>query len=80
MGESFGAFRSAAGAVLMLRQFADAMERDEESRARTPPDPGPREPNNDMVICPNCTCQFVAIPINVQKRLQDIESELGIKR
>lgn len=30
---------------------------------------GPREPNNDMVICPNCTCQFVAIPINVQDRL-----------
>jgi len=30
---------------------------------------GPREPNNDMVICPNCTCQFVAIPVNVQKRL-----------
>lgn len=31
---------------------------------------GPREPDNDMVICPNCTCQFVAIPVNVQARLQ----------
>lgn len=35
---------------------------------------GPREPNNDMVICPNCTCQFVAIPVNVQKRLREPET------
>lgn len=27
---------------------------------------GPREPNDDMVICPNCTCQFVAVPVNRQ--------------
>lgn len=27
---------------------------------------GPREPDNSMVICPNCTCQFVAIPVNAQ--------------
>jgi hypothetical protein len=32
---------------------------------------GPREPNNDMVICPNCTCQFRAIPVNVQKELAE---------
>lgn len=30
---------------------------------------GPREPDNDMVICPNCTSQFRAIPVNVQARL-----------
>lgn len=29
-------------------------------------DLGPRQPDNDMVICPNCTCQFRAIPVNVQ--------------
>lgn len=34
---------------------------------------GPREPDNDMVICPNCTCQFVAIPVNVQARLAEAE-------
>jgi hypothetical protein len=32
---------------------------------------GPRTPNNDMVICPACTCQFVAIPVNVQARLAE---------
>jgi len=38
---------------------------------------GPREPNNDMVICPNCTSQFVAIPVNVQTRLAAAESALA---
>lgn len=28
---------------------------------------GRRVPNNDCVICPNCTHQFVAIPVNVQQ-------------
>lgn len=32
-------------------------------------DMGPREPDNSMVICPNCTCQFVAIPVDVQTEL-----------
>lgn len=40
------------------------------SPVETPIALGPREPNNDMVICPNCTSQFVAIPVNVQSRLQ----------
>jgi hypothetical protein len=31
---------------------------------------GPDEPNNDMVICPQCTSQFTAIPVNVQSRLR----------
>lgn len=35
---------------------------------------GPREPDNDMVICPNCTSQFVAIPVNVQARLRRINA------
>ena len=32
---------------------------------------GPREPNDDLVICPNCTCQFRAVPVNVQKVLSE---------
>jgi hypothetical protein len=28
---------------------------------------GPRDPDNDLVICPTCTSQFRAIPVNVQK-------------
>jgi hypothetical protein len=35
---------------------------------------GPRTPDNDMVICPNCTCQFVAIPVNVQARLAEMDA------
>lgn len=33
---------------------------------------GPQEPDNDCVICPNCTHQFPAIPVNVQKRLNAV--------
>ena len=33
------------------------------------------EPNNDEVICPNCTHQFRAIPVNVQKLLAALESQ-----
>lgn len=32
---------------------------------------GPRHPNNDMVICPNCTNQFVAVPVNIQNQLNN---------
>lgn len=32
---------------------------------------GPDVPDNDMVICPACTSQFVAIPVNVQKQLAE---------
>jgi hypothetical protein len=39
---------------------------------------GPRTPDNDMVICPNCTCQFVAIPVNVQARLAEAERLRGL--
>lgn len=35
---------------------------------------GPTEPDNDMVICPQCTSQFVAIPVNVQRRLSSPQS------
>lgn len=30
---------------------------------------GPDTPNDDMVICPHCTSQFRAIPVNVQRAL-----------
>ena len=36
---------------------------------------GPTTPDNDMVICPCCTSQFVAIPVNVQARLAEAEAE-----
>jgi hypothetical protein len=31
----------------------------------------PRQPNDDEVICPNCTHQFRAIPVNVQHLMID---------
>lgn len=49
-----------------------------DASVETPANLGPREPNNDMVICPNCTCQFVAIPVNVQKRLSDAPDETKV--
>lgn len=48
-----------------LRQFDRQLTAHETSQNL-----GPREPNNDMVICPACTCQFVAIPVNVQQQLR----------
>jgi hypothetical protein len=33
------------------------------------------EPNNDEVICPNCTHQFRAIPVNVQRLLLSLGAE-----
>ena len=38
---------------------------------------GPTQPDNNMVICPTCTSQFPAIPVNVQKRLQGIEQPVA---
>jgi len=35
---------------------------------------GPDTPNNDMVICPHCTSQFTAIPVNVQAQLRALEA------
>lgn len=35
---------------------------------------GPADPDNDMVICPTCTSQFRAIPVNVQTKLTDAET------
>jgi hypothetical protein len=37
---------------------------------------GPREPRNDMVICPNCTCQFGAISVDDQKERSRMEAEI----
>jgi hypothetical protein len=42
------------------------------------PSMDPRIPNNDMVICPHCACQFVAIPVNIQERLKAAETALSI--
>lgn len=39
---------------------------------------GPSTPNNDMVICPCCTSQFTAIPVNIQSRLAALESPPAI--
>jgi hypothetical protein len=33
---------------------------------------GPVEPNNDMVICPTCTSQFRAVPVNVQNQVRTL--------
>lgn len=39
---------------------------------------GPSTPNNDMVICPCCTSQFAAIPVNIQSRLAALETPPAI--
>ena len=38
---------------------------------------GPDTPDNDMVICPNCTSQFRAIPVNVQRELAEARELLS---
>ena len=38
--------------------------------------PEQSEPNNDEVICTNCTTQFCAIPVNVQRLMLDAGFEL----
>jgi hypothetical protein len=42
---------------------------------------GPYEPNNDEVICPRCTHQFRAIPVNVQGQMYalQLENEVAIR-
>jgi hypothetical protein len=35
------------------------------------------EINNAEVICPNCCHQFGAIPVNVQKRIAELEAQLA---
>jgi hypothetical protein len=50
-----------AAAVLDAANKRDAV-------ART----GPVEPNNDMVICPTCTSQFRAVPVNVQNQVRTL--------
>ena len=37
-------------------------------------DPGISDPNS--VICPNCCCQFQAVPVNVQEELARLRGEL----
>jgi hypothetical protein len=49
-----------------LWELLDELQPAAETSARI----GPREPDNDMVICPNCTSQFRAIPVNVQTQLR----------
>ena len=34
------------------------------------------QPDNDLVICPNCVTQFRAIPVNVQKEYFDMQDRL----
>ena len=36
---------------------------------------GPDTPDCDMVICPQCTSQFRAIPVNVQRELAEAERD-----
>lgn len=38
----------------------------------SPPRIGPIEPDNASVICPHCTSQFRAIPVNVQNQLREM--------
>lgn len=40
-----------------------------DARGEGQPDPT-RKPNDDEVICPGCTCQFRAVPVNVQAELR----------
>lgn len=35
---------------------------------------GPTTPNDDMVICPACTSQFIAVPVSVQRALHAYEN------
>lgn len=37
---------------------------------------GPDVPNNGMVICPQCTSQFVAIPVDVQEEIRGLKHDL----
>lgn len=42
-----------------------------------PPRVGPDTPDNDMVICPTCTSQFVAIPVNAQEKLRTAQERIA---
>ena len=33
--------------------------------------------DNDKVICPNCVTEFVAVPVNVQAKLAQLEDDYG---
>lgn len=46
-----------------------------EARGWAPRRVGPIEPDNDMVICPNCTSQFGAIPVNDQRWRNLLEAQ-----
>lgn len=37
---------------------------------------GPLQPDNDMVICPNCTSQFSALPVNAQVYLKGLQTQM----
>lgn len=50
-------------------------ERDGRTESVPPAAPQPATLNNDEVICPHCTHQFRAIPVNVQKLLLSLGAE-----
>lgn len=60
-----------------------ARKRAEAAETAAPPAPptrlGPTEPHPDMVICPNCTSQFKAVPVNIQARLRELEANAATK-
>jgi hypothetical protein len=77
-----------AGTLKLLEDLDDAMARcdraglvppaapqGEDDRATFEPDEKDRTPDNDCVICPKCTHQFGAIPVNVQARLAAAEGD-----
>jgi hypothetical protein len=65
--------------ALALGHEQPAHERDDAAWAReaapAPAAPAPYEINFDEVICPGCTHQFRAIPVNVQKELREAKAQ-----
>jgi hypothetical protein len=58
-----------------LREESDAMRKLQEQLPSNH-QLGPREPRNDMVICPECTCQFIAICVADQQERSRMETEI----
>lgn len=50
-----------------------------EQRSVSPPPSriGPTEPDDTMVICPVCTSQFRAIPLDVQRENESLRKGVG---
>jgi hypothetical protein len=49
----------------------------EDSSVETPVTLGPREPDNSMVICPACTCQFPAISVDDQAERRALREHIA---